>query len=131
MFSNNKKQKLVFLSKLTLLAGLTLPTILSGVISCAKDNSASIDNQQKPNQPSIGDSNYPDQDSKPNPSPDTGIATPDPGPVEPEKPKPVLPVVLPENTNFFKTANINSVSYTHLTLPTTVGPCRSRWSPYH
>ena len=23
------------------------------------------------------------------------------------------------------------VSYTHLTLPTTVGPCRSRWSPYH
>ena len=24
-----------------------------------------------------------------------------------------------------------SVSYTHLTLPTTVGPCRSRWSPYH
>ena len=25
----------------------------------------------------------------------------------------------------------SSVSYTHLTLPTTVGPCRSRWSPYH
>ena len=24
-----------------------------------------------------------------------------------------------------------TVSYTHLTLPTTVGPCRSRWSPYH
>ena len=24
-----------------------------------------------------------------------------------------------------------AVSYTHLTLPTTVGPCRSRWSPYH
>ena len=24
-----------------------------------------------------------------------------------------------------------AVSYTHLTLPTTVGPCRSRWSPDH
>ena len=27
--------------------------------------------------------------------------------------------------------NINSVSYTHLTLPTTQLKCRSRWSPYH
>ena len=26
---------------------------------------------------------------------------------------------------------METVSYTHLTLPTTVGPCRSRWSPYH
>ena len=26
---------------------------------------------------------------------------------------------------------VKAVSYTHLTLPTTVGPCRSRWSPYH
>ena len=24
-----------------------------------------------------------------------------------------------------------SVSYTHLTLPTTADTCRSRWSPYH
>ena len=24
-----------------------------------------------------------------------------------------------------------SVSYTHLTLPTRIYPCRSRWSPYH
>ena len=24
-----------------------------------------------------------------------------------------------------------AVSYTHLTLPTTVQGCRSRWSPYH
>ena len=24
-----------------------------------------------------------------------------------------------------------SVSYTHLTLPTIHGSCRSRWSPYH
>ena len=26
---------------------------------------------------------------------------------------------------------LNPVSYTHLTLPTTIGWCRSRWSPYH
>ena len=25
----------------------------------------------------------------------------------------------------------NSVSYTHLTLPTMIIRCRSRWSPYH
>ena len=25
----------------------------------------------------------------------------------------------------------SSVSYTHLTLPTIILPCRSRWSPYH
>ena len=25
----------------------------------------------------------------------------------------------------------NTVSYTHLTLPTTLHECRSRWSPYH
>ena len=24
-----------------------------------------------------------------------------------------------------------TVSYTHLTLPTTLHECRSRWSPYH
>ena len=28
-------------------------------------------------------------------------------------------------------AIICPVSYTHLTLPTTIGWCRSRWSPYH
>ena len=27
--------------------------------------------------------------------------------------------------------NIEPVSYTHLTLPTTCTRCRSRWSPYH
>ena len=27
--------------------------------------------------------------------------------------------------------NLLAVSYTHLTLPTTIGWCRSRWSPYH
>ena len=33
----------------------------------------------------------------------------------------------------FKTIEIgvNPVSYTHLTLPTIILPCRSRWSPYH
>ena len=27
--------------------------------------------------------------------------------------------------------NVQAVSYTHLTLPTTLVKCRSRWSPYH
>ena len=27
--------------------------------------------------------------------------------------------------------NVNPVSYTHLTLPTMMATCRSRWSPYH
>ena len=27
--------------------------------------------------------------------------------------------------------DVTPVSYTHLTLPTTCTPCRSRWSPYH
>ena len=26
---------------------------------------------------------------------------------------------------------IAAVSYTHLTLPTNISRCRSRWSPYH
>ena len=26
---------------------------------------------------------------------------------------------------------LGAVSYTHLTLPTTLHECRSRWSPYH
>ena len=26
---------------------------------------------------------------------------------------------------------LDAVSYTHLTLPTTLVKCRSRWSPYH
>ena len=32
------------------------------------------------------------------------------------------------NDQMFGTA---TVSYTHLTLPTTLHECRSRWSPYH
>ena len=27
--------------------------------------------------------------------------------------------------------SVSAVSYTHLTLPTTLSTCRSRWSPYH
>ena len=30
-----------------------------------------------------------------------------------------------------KPADGQPVSYTHLTLPTTLSQCRSRWSPYH
>ena len=37
--------------------------------------------------------------------------------------------------NFFKEPiywlTFTPVSYTHLTLPTNVSMCRSRWSPYH
>ena len=29
------------------------------------------------------------------------------------------------------TGSVGTVSYTHLTLPTTLVKCRSRWSPYH
>ena len=33
--------------------------------------------------------------------------------------------------NPYKSAYQLSVSYTHLTLPTILRSCRSRWSPYH
>ena len=33
--------------------------------------------------------------------------------------------------NIIKYKGSITVSYTHLTLPTTCTPCRSRWSPYH
>ena len=38
-----------------------------------------------------------------------------------------------EQMNFFNSfiTKETPVSYTHLTLPTTIGWCRSRWSPYH
>ena len=32
---------------------------------------------------------------------------------------------------YYRIESLTSVSYTHLTLPTTIKPCRSRWSPYH
>ena len=35
------------------------------------------------------------------------------------------------NLRLFKQNMAGSVSYTHLTLPTTLHECRSRWSPYH
>ena len=31
----------------------------------------------------------------------------------------------------FSKETLQAVSYTHLTLPTILGLCRSRWSPYH
>ena len=40
----------------------------------------------------------------------------------------VIEVYGPESSG--KTT-VTSVSYTHLTLPTTRHQCRSRWSPYH
>ena len=38
---------------------------------------------------------------------------------------------LPVELGVEKKLNINTVSYTHLTLPTILRSCRSRWSPYH
>ena len=37
----------------------------------------------------------------------------------------VLDVIMPHLDG------LGAVSYTHLTLPTTLPRCRSRWSPYH
>ena len=34
-------------------------------------------------------------------------------------------------TNNYIWRGVTPVSYTHLTLPTTLCMCRSRWSPYH
>ena len=39
--------------------------------------------------------------------------------------------MLKELTDNYKELSENSVSYTHLTLPTNTVTCRSRWSPYH
>ena len=35
------------------------------------------------------------------------------------------------DSGVLKSPTIIAVSYTHLTLPTIVEWCRSRWSPYH
>ena len=37
----------------------------------------------------------------------------------------------PPAFRFLKLAGYAPVSYTHLTLPTNIIRCRSRWSPYH
>ena len=45
-----------------------------------------------------------------------------------------LSPMIRHNTDSNQTAfmtSIDSVSYTHLTLPTILRSCRSRWSPYH
>ena len=36
-----------------------------------------------------------------------------------------------DNFDMHENRYIETVSYTHLTLPTTLHECRSRWSPYH
>ena len=36
-----------------------------------------------------------------------------------------------ETTELYQSLDADSVSYTHLTLPTILRSCRSRWSPYH
>ena len=41
------------------------------------------------------------------------------------------PTTLGHTTKTQSQNNSTSVSYTHLTLPTILGLCRSRWSPYH
>ena len=43
----------------------------------------------------------------------------------------VSPRALETKEKISKWDCIKSVSYTHLTLPTTGSLCRSRWSPYH
>ena len=41
-------------------------------------------------------------------------------------------IIAPPFTHLDRVAScIETVSYTHLTLPTTLHECRSRWSPYH
>ena len=39
--------------------------------------------------------------------------------------------ILPKAIYRFNTIPVKAVSYTHLTLPTILGLCRSRWSPDH
>ena len=36
-----------------------------------------------------------------------------------------------KDVQYLYNADNNAVSYTHLTLPTILRSCRSRWSPYH
>ena len=46
-------------------------------------------------------------------------------------PVPVLFLLMPMLVALFAAPTYHTVSYTHLTLPTTLHECRSRWSPYH
>ena len=43
----------------------------------------------------------------------------------------ILEAAREKDTVTYKGLPIRPVSYTHLTLPTTLALCRSRWSPYH
>ena len=38
---------------------------------------------------------------------------------------------IPGGESIIKDIDLEPVSYTHLTLPTSPPLCRSRWSPYH
>ena len=53
----------------------------------------------------------------------------------PEEPRPYYRAEVMQETSTTSetttTSNTESVSYTHLTLPTILRSCRSRWSPYH
>ena len=42
-----------------------------------------------------------------------------------------LTIINPELKQLDSIEDIQTVSYTHLTLPTILRSCRSRWSPYH
>ena len=50
-------------------------------------------------------------------------------------PKEMLPIVDKPAIQYIveeaAASGIEAVSYTHLTLPTILRSCRSRWSPYH
>ena len=43
----------------------------------------------------------------------------------------MLQVSLRQGSSIPRALDMVAVSYTHLTLPTIILPCRSRWSPYH
>ena len=43
----------------------------------------------------------------------------------------ILEAAREKETVTYRGVPIRPVSYTHLTLPTNVSMCRSRWSPYH
>ena len=46
-------------------------------------------------------------------------------------PKAIYASLTPYGETGPEAGNTGSVSYTHLTLPTTLNSCRYRWSPYH
>ena len=63
-----------------------------------------------------------------NPNPKIILATPDILVIFEIQDTPLVEIIVTAQNN---TIDITAVSYTHLTLPTIVEWCRSRWSPYH